>query len=250
MNELVRTWKSSLSIFLPTNLKLFFFATINAVIKGLRPFIIYVFPVVVLIKLFQINVCHIEDMWCQLLGKKSLLMLIVALVGAIASIRPSVNLKRCRYFRALWLPALVLSLLWAAFLVGFNDALANIGTPVMPFQLIIFGFFMLVLLPLMILLSYCLFDAPRSLIGMLKGIKRGLLFTLYNLPFIFISMLFYFIVALLIYIPTLMFALYFDLPGIAIYILPGVLFGFFFLLSCWFSILYTKRVYEQYDLIK
>jgi len=249
MNELMRTWRSSLSIFFPANLKLFFLATINAVIKGIQPFMIYVFPMVVLIKLFQINVCHIEDMWCQFLGRKPSLMLIVAVVGAIAAIRPSVNLKKCKYFRAFWFPALVLFLLWTFFLTGFNWALEGISAPVVKSNFIIFGLFILIALPLMILVSYCLFDAPRSIIGMLNGIKKGILFTLYNLPFIFISMLFYFVISLLIYIPTLMFALYFDLPGITVYILPGVLFGLFFILSSWLSILYTKRVYEQYDLI-
>src|SRR6516164_9610298 len=101
-NGFFHSWKESLIIFAPQNLKLFSMAALNALIKALKPFFIYFAPFLVL----WLGYDWVSRMpTLGLIFRNYYPIYYVAFftfalmnAGMVASIRPSTQLKKCTYF--------------------------------------------------------------------------------------------------------------------------------------------------------
>ncbi|OQA35897.1 MAG: hypothetical protein BWY54_00362 [Candidatus Dependentiae bacterium ADurb.Bin331] len=238
MAQLLRSWKESCIVFLPKNFKLFFLAVLNTFAKGLIPFLLYfgifiVGSLVVLVWQFQ----YFPSTWLIIF----VFCGVASSFGMYAALRPSVSRKNARYFigfgfHFIWF--IIFEFLFRIFNEGIELAVGSSAR---------FWLQGLLFTPFMIYFFFFLLDSQPGFLQQFRNLKSAFMFILYNLPFTLIS-------AFILIIPSLLLRkISFIIPSAAfiaplLYILYSIIVMFFGL--SWFCVMYTKRVYEQYDLYK
>ncbi|MBI2775114.1 hypothetical protein HYX58_03870 [Candidatus Dependentiae bacterium] len=236
-NGILHSWKESMLIFIPRNLKIFFLATINVFLKALKPFFLYFFPFIILWIGYD-SVCRVQSpAWCFRLYYPAFFIFALINAGMIAAIRPSVAKKDGAYYKGLWFQLICATIL---------DFLYTLSMGTLAPSLYSFLILPFIIMPLVTIALFFILDAPKNMFSIVKSLKRAALFVFYNYPFFFISIVGYF----------LLFGLLFLLLGLllqfmkAAFLMPIIQLIGMFILMCWFSIMYTKRVYEQYEIYK
>ncbi|HEX2978233.1 MAG TPA: hypothetical protein VHO47_03900 [Candidatus Babeliales bacterium] len=237
-NGILHSWKESVIIFIPRNLKIFFLATINAFIKALKPFFLYFFPFLI-IWIGYDSVCRVQSpAWCLRLYYPAFFIFALINAGMIAAIRPSTAKKDGAYYKGLWFQLICAALL---------DFLYTISMGSFSYSIYSFLILPFIVMPIITMALFFMLDAPMSIFSIIKSLKRATLFVFYNYPFFIISIVGYFLLFGLIF---LLFGLLLQLMRAAAFLMPIIQLIGIFILMCWFSIMYTKRVYEQYEIYK
>ncbi len=248
---LIRSWRESVAVFVPKNFKLFFLAVLNTFVQSLVPFLLY-FGIffIGLVVVLSFDNSYFEGLhnlaFMRFLALVRLLVLVlcsfITNFGMYAAVRPSVARKNARYFFGLGFH--FIWFLVFLFLSRFFSASIELMAQNAP------RFFLEALLALFtIYFFFFMLDARPRFIQQFINLKSSFIFIVYNLPFCLISAFVFFVLPRFISIDTKLFSLISSTIGVpALYLLFST-FGTLFVLS-WFCVMYTKRVYEQYELYK
>jgi hypothetical protein len=244
MTGLIRSWKESCAVFAPKNFKLFFLAVLNTYVQSLVPFLLYfgIFLVGSATTPLWLNNKYFEESYNLALAAFliSAFSLMIASFGMYAAVRPSVARKNARYFLGFgfhffWF--VIFEFLFRVFFAGVELTAGFMA------RFFIHG---LLIAPMVICFFFFLLDSRPSVVQQLRNLKSAFLFVVYNLPFCLTSGFAFFILPY--FVPSRMKFTSQSTVMLAAYFLFWV-FTTLFILS-WFCVMYTKRVYEQYELYK
>lgn len=245
MTGLIRSWKESCAVFVPKNFKLFFLAVLNTFVQSLVPFLLYVGFFLVILTIIGAFLSLIFMRPLMLQGSFGLLIIGVLIplskFGMYLSVRPSVSSKNVKYFFGFGFHFIWFVLFNALFSVIDYGLIMFIGKKG---QVWIDG---LLITPLMIFLLFFLFDSRPSIMQQFRNLKSAVMFVIYNLPFCLISGAILFVLLHYITVAAVTFVPYSILIPASLFFITGIV--SLFTIS-WFCVMYTKRVYEQYELYK
>lgn len=256
-----QSWIDSLKIFLPQNFKLFLLASLNAFVKALPLALLFVGMTMLIV--FPLTAAlFILPFWVHFFslsqaGQQTILVftnwfvLLISqsfsLLGVTLAIRPSVSKKNINYFssRLKYLPYI-----WALYCVMVLPYILYqfVYRHDYAFKLDIFSisgcFF--------IIFALFILDQKASITNSILAVKRTLQLIIYNFPFMVLSYAsFYFFYYYLIMQIINLFARLLHINETNIFVLIGAtLIGFSstIFVYAWYSVFYTKRVHDQFEL--
>jgi hypothetical protein len=253
MLHLIRSWKESLSIFLPKNFKLFLLVTLKSSAELCGN--LFYFFWWLLLATFVFLIGGYYPAWILtgviwLIAGNLLIAALVFVLGMLA--RPSVLPKDYPYFKQHikktavgFLGIYILFDIVRAFLLNVSvymilQSLLTGATGLFLKPLYIYVNFRLSFVPFMVFppfLFVALFyaDSDGSVKSWLMSFLRGLAMYIYNLPFCFVSNILFFIVWFCFAQLSFEFSLY-------------LLWLFVPVMLCYFKNMYVKRLYDQFNL--
>jgi hypothetical protein len=245
VQELIASWRESLTLLRPASLKMFGLLTLNAWIKAWKACWMYVVPLVAVI-LVEVQTGYFSGKifvrpWVPLAQVAIIVLITVASSLFVAATRPSVAKKDGAYFFRIllnYIPIIVLlrlgiffpkpmGMLWARLLV------ATMITPIMLF------------------FTLFLFDTPAwSFKSYWRAIRNAVILFVFNLPLCLVAMVGQGVLCM----PTVLLTAWsIALKHGALSELLDVASIFLFclgisLMTCYWANLYTKRLYDQPNL--
>lgn len=241
MIGLIRSWRESVAVFVPKNFKLFFLAVLNTFVQSLVPFLLYfgIFIIGALAPL-GLNNTFLQDSYNVTLIAflVSAFSIMTISFGMYVTVRPSVARKNARYFLGFGLH-FIWFVIFELLLRILNASIElTVGYTVRLFVQA------LIISPFVVYFYFFLLDSRPNFVQQLRNLKSALMFVLYNLPFCLISGFLFFVLPHFVSSQMIF-------PGrsiIALYLLIWIFTSLF--TFSWFCVMYTKRVYEQYELYK
>jgi len=227
--QLLASWKQSLSIFYPlNNLKLFGFAVLRAMQVAVPQFFKTFWWLVLLLMVADFLKLPIDFFVV------SLLLVVTYLV-----VRPSVGLKERSYWLERW-PHILGSFVLVAGAMVATFFVQSVGDSLHPITTVLTVLFVLVdfLLPLWL---FFYFDSRATIVDFFLAGKRAVMMAWYTLPaWLFL----YFTLEILFLLPSLL-----GREQIVASLLMGITLVIVqIVVACFWSVFYTKRLHEQFEL--
>ncbi|MEX0940441.1 MAG: hypothetical protein WDZ41_03705 [Candidatus Babeliales bacterium] len=254
-------WASSLLIFSPEKGKQFVLASLNAFVKAAKNFFKkfgWVLLIVPFVWMTQAVFGEYADFFLSPYFIGAIDYILVCFVFLV--VRPSLSLKNCKYFSR------YISSFFMLLLILFSIAIVQWFTTVILYMIFQSKFVVLLIerflflfedislfvflpSPLFLYIGFFYFDSAGGLVGALNAIIRGVRMAFYTYPLSLILMFFFILIGFLVAYPLFILFSYLSIPFGLQYLINKVLFFVYYILvaSC-FSIIYTKKAHEDYDL--
>lgn len=259
-----RSWRDSLSLFIPQNAKLFSLVTLKTIINSYKKILKdlwWLFLVSAAVEYSFRKLCIVGSIWCII----PVILWLITIFSMYLIIRPSVPKKDWRYYLSHWkyfiyfagFSALAISLPYIFLQISQKIAAWTLYIHPIFFYLYVPFLFVPILLafiiapevlpiyssPLLSFLIFFLLDSRASVFDNLKSLWRAIKMVVYNYPF-----------CLLVY-TVLLFGTYYLQQMIRYFLGPSnflfsTLIGTLALAIplCIWSVFYTKRLHDQFNL--
>lgn len=246
---LFRSWKESLLLFVPKNMKLFLLVTLKSALETYSFLIYYFWWLLLLTIVFDLGCYYPECMVSgTMLHIASLLANILLLFTLFTLARPSIAVKNRAYwyeqlrksyigFTCLYIILFGMRQLLGILLIYICIALCGL-----PLYDMLSGFFMfvygtapMVVIPVFTFAELFFLDSTGSCKGFFLSIWRGFVMFIYNAPFCMISVIFLYLVWEVMFMLFGIYRIYLFFPFIP------------FMLS-YFKNMYVKRLHDQFNL--
>ncbi len=261
LRAIAQSWRDSLALFLPKNLKLFCLVTLNACIQTATVFFKYwswLIAIDIVLYLFFVWMGPLIDNHLGNFGERFFLIWIFCVVPLclyfflMLSLRPSIMHKDYDYFFSylrVFPQFLLFNIISVALLtVGFMIQGIPYVWVVLPALLINFYSFFITGV-------FFLLDSDGSMISFFKSFSNAFKMIIYNYPFYCISYAifsFIFYISNYIFSPVNPFVAYSESTTSVIGLMGILLLLYYFIFSliylCWFNNFYIKRVHDQFNL--
>lgn len=259
-----RSWRDSLSLFIPQNAKLFSLVTLKTIINSYKKILKdlwWLFLVSAAVEYGFRKLCIVGSLWCIV----PLLLWLAIIFIMYLIIRPSIPQKNWHYYLSHWYYFIYFAL-FSALAISLPYIFLSISQKIAAWTLYIHPIFFYLYIPFLFipillafiiapevlpiysspLLSFFLFfliDSRGSILDSLKSVWRALKMVVYNYPF---CLLFY---------TALLFGTYY-LQQLIRYVFGPTNFLFSTLVGtlalaiplCIWSVFYTKRLHDQFNL--